>query len=236
MVPHGRSTTGGGTSMNDDRPAESRSRGVPRLQRPRRRPHRRPAGLLPQRRRTRSAGAGRRALGEAPRRRPLPRAADARDLRRAGGQRLAHRGLRACLAGARSALRQAHLRLLRRARDRRRRWPRSGARSSWSRAPRPTSASCSRCSRCVERGHVVFLLEDCVASSEPHTRPALERMYAAGVVPCTLKTAYYELMQRRDRLPRPPFGGTAAGSCSWRVRRAREPPMAPATWRPATVE
>lgn len=47
----------------------------------------------------------------------------------------------------------------------------------------------------VERGHEVFLLEDCVASSEPHTRPALARMYAAGAVPCTLKTAYYELMK-----------------------------------------
>jgi nicotinamidase-related amidase len=47
----------------------------------------------------------------------------------------------------------------------------------------------------LERGHEVFLLEDCVASSEPHTRPALTRMYAAGAVPCTLKAVYYELMK-----------------------------------------
>lgn len=47
----------------------------------------------------------------------------------------------------------------------------------------------------LERGHEVFVLEDCVTSSEPHTRPALARMYAAGAVPCTLKTAFYELMK-----------------------------------------
>lgn len=47
----------------------------------------------------------------------------------------------------------------------------------------------------LERGFHVFLLEDCVATTEPHPRPALERMYRAGAVPCTLKTAYYELMR-----------------------------------------
>ena len=44
-------------------------------------------------------------------------------------------------------------------------------------------------------GLQVFLLEDCTVSSEPHTRPALERMYRAGAIPCTLKSAYYELMK-----------------------------------------
>jgi nicotinamidase-related amidase len=47
----------------------------------------------------------------------------------------------------------------------------------------------------LELDYAVFVLEDCVASSEPHTRSALERMYRAGAVPCTLKTAYYELMK-----------------------------------------
>ena len=45
----------------------------------------------------------------------------------------------------------------------------------------------------LERGYEVFLLEDCLASSESHTRTAVRRMCAAGAVPCTLKTAYYEL-------------------------------------------
>lgn len=48
------------------------------------------------------------------------------------------------------------------------------------------------------RGHEVFLLEDCLFSSEPHTRPALDRMYQAGAVPCTYKTLYYELLGTVD--------------------------------------
>lgn len=82
----------------------------------------------------------------------------------------------------------------------------------------------------VERGHVVFLLEDCVASSEPHTRPALERMYAAGAVPCTLKTAYYELM-RAVTVSRDP---RSAGP-GWQALMAEfgEPESLP-EWRPAT--
>ena len=45
----------------------------------------------------------------------------------------------------------------------------------------------------LERGFEVFLLEDCLASSEVHTRPVVQRMFSAGAVPCTLKSAYYEL-------------------------------------------
>ena len=40
----------------------------------------------------------------------------------------------------------------------------------------------------------VFLLEDCVFTSEPDPRPALERMYRSGAISCTFKTFYYELM------------------------------------------
>lgn len=82
----------------------------------------------------------------------------------------------------------------------------------------------------IERGHQVFLLEDCVASSEPHTRPALERMYGAGAVPCTLKTAYYELM-RAVTVCRDP----ASGGHGWELLTAEfgEPESLP-EWKPAT--
>ena len=48
-------------------------------------------------------------------------------------------------------------------------------------------------------GFEVFLLEDSVFSSEPHPRPALDRMYRAGVIPCTFKTLFYELLRTVDR-------------------------------------
>jgi nicotinamidase-related amidase len=82
----------------------------------------------------------------------------------------------------------------------------------------------------VERGHTVFLLEDCVASSEPHTRPALDRMYAAGAVPCTLKAAYYELM-RAVTVCRDP--GSAGPGWTALMAEFDEPESLP-EWRPAT--
>ncbi len=45
-------------------------------------------------------------------------------------------------------------------------------------------------------GLEIFSLEDCVFTSEPDPRPALERMYRSGAIPCTFKTLYYELMAR----------------------------------------
>jgi nicotinamidase-related amidase len=45
----------------------------------------------------------------------------------------------------------------------------------------------------LELGYEVFLLEDVLFSSEPHTGPAIRRMEAGGAIPCTLKTAFYEL-------------------------------------------
>lgn len=45
----------------------------------------------------------------------------------------------------------------------------------------------------LELGFQVFLLEDCLFTTEANPRPAIERMYAAGAVPCTYKTLYYEL-------------------------------------------
>ena len=53
----------------------------------------------------------------------------------------------------------------------------------------------------LEKGYEVFLLEDCVFTTEPHPGPALRRMYQAGAVPTTLKTMAYELVQCADRIP-----------------------------------
>ncbi len=48
-------------------------------------------------------------------------------------------------------------------------------------------------------GYEVFLLEDCLLSSESRPGPALRRMYAAGAVPCTYKMLlYYELLGTVD--------------------------------------
>jgi len=41
----------------------------------------------------------------------------------------------------------------------------------------------------------VFLLEDSIFSSEPHPRPAIDRMYKAGVIPCTFKAFFYDLLR-----------------------------------------
>ena len=81
----------------------------------------------------------------------------------------------------------------------------------------------------LERGHEIFLLEDCVASSEPHTRPALERMYAAGAVPCTLKTAYYELMKSVEVCRDPASAGAGWESL---MSEFSEPESLP-DWQPA---
>lgn len=79
----------------------------------------------------------------------------------------------------------------------------------------------------LEQGYQVFLLEDCVFSSEPHPEPALRRMEAAGAVPITLKTAVYEL-KREVGEPSDP----AAGVGDWEalMRRLGDPEAWPA-WR-----
>ncbi|HEY7033220.1 MAG TPA: isochorismatase family protein [Thermomicrobiales bacterium] len=45
----------------------------------------------------------------------------------------------------------------------------------------------------IEAGYRVFLLEDCLFSSEPQVGPAIRRMEQAGAVPSTVKTLSYEL-------------------------------------------
>ena len=47
----------------------------------------------------------------------------------------------------------------------------------------------------IRLGFRVFLLEDCLFTSEPHPGPALRRMEQAGAVPLTYKTLHYELQQ-----------------------------------------
>jgi nicotinamidase-related amidase len=44
-------------------------------------------------------------------------------------------------------------------------------------------------------GYQVFVLEDCLFTSEPNVGPAIARMRQAGAIPTTYKTLYYELRQ-----------------------------------------
>jgi len=53
----------------------------------------------------------------------------------------------------------------------------------------------------IELGYQVFLLEDCVFSSESNPGPALRRMYAAGAIPCTVKMLAYELGEHSGGVP-----------------------------------
>jgi nicotinamidase-related amidase len=53
----------------------------------------------------------------------------------------------------------------------------------------------------LEHGYEVFLLEDCLFTTEPEPGPALRRMYRAGAVPSTLKTFAYELAGCVDATP-----------------------------------
>ncbi len=53
----------------------------------------------------------------------------------------------------------------------------------------------------LDAGFEVFLLEDCLFTTEPHPGPALRRMEAAGAVPTTLKAFAYELTARVTDCP-----------------------------------
>ena len=53
----------------------------------------------------------------------------------------------------------------------------------------------------IGEGYQVFLLEDCLFSSEPHVGPALRRMEQAGAVPSTVKTLHYELRRSMAAAP-----------------------------------
>lgn len=53
----------------------------------------------------------------------------------------------------------------------------------------------------LDRGYEVFLLEDCLSTTEASPGPALRRMYAAGAVPTTLKAMLYELVECVSDIP-----------------------------------
>lgn len=64
-------------------------------------------------------------------------------------------------------------------------------------------------------GFQVFLLEDCVFTSETQPGPALHRIYQAGAIPLTYKTLHYELTRTVD-VPQPHH--------EWNARLAGEAP------------
>lgn len=49
----------------------------------------------------------------------------------------------------------------------------------------------------------VYLLEDCLFSSETNVQPALKRMYNAGAIPTTYKILFYELLETVNNLKLP---------------------------------
>lgn len=67
----------------------------------------------------------------------------------------------------------------------------------------------------LDLGFQVFLVEDGLFTSEPHPRPALERMYRSGAIPLTYKTLYYELRRTVD---------TEAPRHAWNTRHAQGEP------------
>jgi nicotinamidase-related amidase len=79
----------------------------------------------------------------------------------------------------------------------------------------------------IGMGLHVFLLEDCIFTSEHHARPALERMYHAGVVPCTLKTLFYELTRTVDKDAFPTKWKAKARSYAECFRLEELPPIEP---------
>ena len=58
----------------------------------------------------------------------------------------------------------------------------------------------------LQAGYQVFLLEDCLFTSESQPAPALRRMYQAGAIPCTLKMIAFELVRCVDDIPWYPEG------------------------------
>jgi nicotinamidase-related amidase len=74
----------------------------------------------------------------------------------------------------------------------------------------------------------VFLLEDCIFTTEPNPAPALNRMYQAGATPTTLKTLAYELVGDVDDIPWPTKTSREAANPTPRAFQA------PETWPPST--
>ena len=82
----------------------------------------------------------------------------------------------------------------------------------------------------LDAGYEVFLLEDCLSTTEKVPGPALRRMYAAGAVPCTLKTMLYELTGCVDCIPWYPEGWAARDDPA--TKAFPEAFIAPEQWPP----
>jgi nicotinamidase-related amidase len=52
----------------------------------------------------------------------------------------------------------------------------------------------------LDAGYEVFLLEDCLFTTEADPAPALERIYGAGAIPLSLKSMLYELIGCVDNI------------------------------------
>jgi nicotinamidase-related amidase len=81
----------------------------------------------------------------------------------------------------------------------------------------------------LKMGLTVFVLEDCVFTSEAHSRPALNRMYYAGAIPSTVKTLFYELKGTVDADSTPANRRNAFNDFTARFQVEKLPPWDPAT-------
>ncbi len=81
----------------------------------------------------------------------------------------------------------------------------------------------------LQNGFHVSLLADCVFSSEPNPRPALERMQLSGAIPCTLKMLYYELKRDIE-------GSGLPGSWHQRKREFEGRFLPPEKWPPSQTD
>jgi len=76
----------------------------------------------------------------------------------------------------------------------------------------------------LKMGYQVFLLEDCLFTSEPNPQPAIQRMSQAGAIPCTYKTLAYELARSVDQTPWLETGAAVAQGFPERFRSPEELP------------
>ncbi|MEN8235339.1 MAG: isochorismatase family protein [Actinomycetota bacterium] len=82
----------------------------------------------------------------------------------------------------------------------------------------------------LELGYEVFLLEDCLFTTESEPGPALQRMHEAGAVPTTLKTMLYELVECVDQIPW--YEGGLPASSGGDMKPFPEAFIAPEEWPP----
>lgn len=87
----------------------------------------------------------------------------------------------------------------------------------------------------LRMGYQVFVLEDCLFTSEPHPRPALDRMAHFGAIIMTLKTMLYEIATSIEHTPWYPEGLVQTeGEINKPFPTAFIPPENWLPWEPAT--